>query len=608
MDPICRRIEEHRQQRRLPDALREVCAHFSARSSDPTFLALAAKTIVTFADSDATSRPEWHDDAARQLIRSLARQDLYDGAPPALAHAIAASTIIPRSHRALALALEGPLAELANSDDLNANAVVTLLTIREHAGRLLSQALVTGLHRVWLPRFEWQHLSLIYNSMFTYSAFRRNILDLRSFAQDTRYDHDHLSAAHHLMLSWVLGRDTLPPARLPAISNSAIRSARPDQLRSARTLCLRHAGDPDAMRALRQLLEGSEELRDAADFCAHRRRRVSVKTAPRLRWRTSLIEKRWWQGVQFVAETACSTLRLRRGRGRPRVAVCVSGQLRGYQQAWPTWTRHLLNGVEPVLFVHTWSRVGNSDPSPHRASLPFEGRAFQDTWRRVGLRESMPAMEARYPSLFQALVRTASVSADEIQALYNARRVAVDDESLDRFREWSNQDKMHYKIETCFRFLDSETDAFDLVLRIRPDLPVRRKAFNWRDLAQRCHDSPIIFTEREYGQQYGHLMIGDQFAVGSPSTMRAYCEAWSDAPRLWKAGALSTHCPFVGHVTLAESCWLAGIEVRRVPLSFGTLRDMSPLGRQVIRQSLLNDARDRMDRVDIELLEAVEQC
>jgi hypothetical protein len=446
---------------------------------------------------------------------------------------------------------------------------------------------------------------LPYNTMFTRDSCRRNVADLQMFLADAAYVDGNLNWRHRLMFSWILHRDLPLPGDADCMSGIDGGDGPDARPRAALAMCLRHSSAPRAQTILNRWADCDPNVRAAVDSSTARR---SGLDASRRRGSAglgaALVERRWWQGVQFVKGKIAAKLPVRFAQRRPRVAICISGQLRGYRQAWSTWQRNLLDGIDATIFVHTWSRVGSSDPSPLRASLPFKGMAFREAWRRIGTRESLSRMRERYPSIFCALRNGSMVSREQLAALYGTSLVHVDDDSLDPFRLWSNQEKMHHKIEECHRLFEKNGDQFDLVVRIRPDLPIRRRVFDWRHLSDRCAASPVIFTERGYGQQYGHLMIGDQFAVGNPRSMALYCSAWSAAPPLFAAGGLSVSVPFVGHATLAEVCWLSGLDVRRVPMQFGSLLDMEPLCAEVVRQAIESDAAGRMDDIDRCLIEA----
>ena len=90
-----------------------------------------------------------------------------------------------------------------------------------------------------------------------------------------------------------------------------------------------------------------------------------------------LFENRAWQGLQAAKNMAGRRLKfVTPSRRKIRIAVCVSGQLRGYAKAFPTWKDTLLQHVDYDLFVHSWARVGRSGIGPSRHVFPFEGEQF----------------------------------------------------------------------------------------------------------------------------------------------------------------------------------------------------------------------------------------
>jgi hypothetical protein len=293
------------------------------------------------------------------------------------------------------------------------------------------------------------------------------------------------------------------------------------------------------------------------------------------------------------------------GERRIRVAVCVSGQLRGFRRVLPTWLRSLFAHVDCTFFIHSWSAIGRAGAQPSRIVLPFEGDAFTASYKKLGLQEGFEAIQQRYPSLFAALSAGGTVTAEEIGALYGTQHVVIDDDAQSPFTQFTNQQKMHYKIWAAHRLMEESGEEFDLVVRIRPDLEVRNQAFHWRDMAAACAGSPLLFTERPYGVHYGKLMIGDQFAIGAPDLLARYASAWTLVPELAPLHLAGCPAEFVGHVSLAQACWLNGLDLRRAPIRFGPLREPDRLSTAEIRAALEADAAGRMNAIDRELIGAV---
>ncbi|MFA9370033.1 hypothetical protein V3G68_25695, partial [Escherichia coli] len=81
-----------------------------------------------------------------------------------------------------------------------------------------------------------------------------------------------------------------------------------------------------------------------------------------------LIENRAWWLLNLARHKL--PLPSLRGQRKLRVAICVSGQLRGYTNALRSWRSNLLRGVDYDLFVDSWERIGRSGAEPFRSVLP----------------------------------------------------------------------------------------------------------------------------------------------------------------------------------------------------------------------------------------------
>jgi hypothetical protein len=295
---------------------------------------------------------------------------------------------------------------------------------------------------------------------------------------------------------------------------------------------------------------------------------------------------------------------MRPAHRKPRIALCLSGQLRGYLRTLDTWRGGLLRGAEVHTFVHTWTRVGRARPEPWRVSLPFDGPAFVAEYRKQATGAGMEVMEARYPHLFLALRDTDRVSAASLQAFYQTPHVVVEDDDDPRFADWTNATKMHYKIQAAAALAERSGIEVDLVVRIRPDRAMGRARHDWDDLCRRTQTEPVIFTDAKMGYHLGEPNIGDQVAVGAPTTMALYAETFRLAPALAAHGAFHCRPELAGHVSLASCCWHAGIAVEHLPVDGGPLVEADRLSARVVADCIAADAATRMDATDRVLLAA----
>lgn len=543
----------------------------------------------------------------RVLAALLSQADEGDDPPPL--HRLLANYDSGLVHQVLPNAAQhlGPIiVELLDGPEPTSSVVLAALVLRAHLQPFLDDTTVRDLHLATVASLSAADLTLPYSCAFgrSFDANRADLSEVLGTGSELDPTPD-LPLVHRLVFEWLTDISTV------ADPGDIDRGLRPDRLRStteaeaaaaARSLAARHGylgrtGDPG--------LDGDERLGRLRTVIVTERDsipRSAAGSAPMRR----LTDRRVLAALgarNLIAQRLPA--RIATPRRRPRVAVCVSGQLRGYQTALETWRRTLLRSADCELFVHTWSNVGRSGAEGFRATLPFAGESFGATYRSSALRIGYAEVAQRYPTLFAQLAAGAVVDADQLREHYGTPHVVVQDDASEQFEGWSNQDKMHWKIQHCHQLaLDSGLE-FDLVVRLRPDKPIHFSAFTWRDLLQVTGRSPTIFADHEASVHYAKLVIGDQFAVGAPGPMSTYSRTWALYRELADAGLHACPPELSGHSSLAQVCWIHGIDVQRSPMRFGDLLEASPMPSQQIAECLEQDASDRMDAEDRSLLAAV---
>jgi hypothetical protein len=591
--------------------------------TDPRAFRGASEALLAAVTEDGAAEDAGVD--LQRLVTALIIQADCPRSPPFLHERIANYLgVTTTDHGPKIAAAVGPaLRLLIDRAEPHQNVVLLLLLMRESLGDWISQDRISAYHFQWLGQFDLPELSILYSNMFDPVHYRHNRADIIALAAGRAGKTpalEQLSPVHVLLLEWVAGSGLISGegglARyLAARSGIDARSATAKA--AALSLIVRHREPPltgsqasDPAAAAWTSWDVGADLLEFAASTAERRRRLqgectgSAAAGGRLVAR--LFQNRRWQLLQAARHLAMNrTPLLGRLRRRPRVAICVSGQLRGYERAFRTWQRTLLCAVEHDIFVDSWCTIGRSGAEPFRAYLPFVGDRFVREYREVGMRSGFDEIKARYPALFAGLAASGRVSAPEIASFYGSAHVTLDDEQQAPFKTWSNQQKMHAKIASCFKTALAAGGDYDFVIRIRPDKPIRTLAFGWSDLRKLCRSSPTIFTDLAGGVHYGNLMVGDQFAIGTPEAMRVYADTWTTYPELARFGLMRCEPGFQGHCSLAQVCWLHGIEVRRIPIAFGALQEAEPLGACTILEHLSRDAAGRMDAVDAGLIAAI---
>jgi hypothetical protein len=557
---------------------------------------------------------DWPFEERDRLQRALILQAGCSISPPIFHHRIAAqhSSGLPGHLERAAAALEPTLERFALEDEVPTNAVLMMLLVRSGLRRI-GQDAVSALHRQHFGCFGYSDLSIPYSMMFDRRSFRRNIEDLRELvsSEPASITDGSLPPSHILLLYW------LAPAAFASLGTEwpgkAIRALRkrnaPDEVEAsaARLLALRFGGN--ALTELDRAIGGAEsaQLETLARELAEDRQSLRGRGAGLAPRSAARLDSRPHQALAATRNLAAAHLpSLLRSRRRPKVAVCVSGQLRGFRQAWRS-CRPLLANVDPVVFVSTWRRVGRGTPEPFRFTLPFEGETFKKCYKAIGTELGLGELRRRYPTLYGAYDNLDHVEEAELSAIYGTPHVHLDDEKDAPFTDFSNPQKMYWKTQHCFSMMEASGESFDLVMRIRPDKPVVAVAFDWQDMLDACLAGPVLYCETSLGVHYGTLSLGDQFALGSMEVSRLYAETWSRSEKFRSLDLYNFHKDLTGHASFAENCWLHGIETRKVPIKFGPFSEAEVMPAQAIKAALEQDAAGRMDPTDREFLAAISQ-
>lgn len=292
---------------------------------------------------------------------------------------------------------------------------------------------------------------------------------------------------------------------------------------------------------------------------------------------------------------------------RLRIALCLSGQMRGWREAARSWQHLGLQGHAVDVYVHTWRDLGRRLPDPEimpSVRRVFADAAFAEAYIRAGQRHGLAALQAAYPRLFAGLASQAVVSAEElVQAFGPGTTVVVDDEHHPRFAGWDNQARMHHKIWAAQQLASASGHAYDLVIRLRPDKLVRgqQQRPDWPALAARSAQEQALFCEEPVGLREG-LVMGDQFAAGAPGPMAAYAEAWHLQTQAVGAAWPGFPPRFTGHSSLAWSCLWQGLRPQALPgVQFGPMAEASCITRGEVQALLALDRpdgpQDAMDRL-----------
>jgi hypothetical protein len=516
----------------------------------------------------------------------------------------------PLGRARLADACWQQLAAPAQAQRTSVMQALALLLLRQFMPADTDQAALSRLHRAVFLKLPIEGKKLLYNFAFSPDWFQWNRGDLERFMADPgtlREVAAHPDARHWLFLALAFER---PLAHRPGLAQLLAQAPCEAGISdtagaAARTLIVKlwpHWSADDRARVARQYPELADQ---GEQLVAHTPPRPHVAPDPALLG--AILSAR----RQRVEAARALVMRRLPGwlepRRRPRLALCVSGQLRGYREAFQSWQNTLLRAFDVDIYVHSWHRVGRASADPSRYMLPFEGSHFTQAYRKACRDVGYAEMRERYPHLFLALSEVGSVTVEELQQFYGTRHVVLEDETKGRYAGLSNPGLFHAKIHACHQLMREQGIEYDLVMRMRPDKAVRHIGFDARKIEQACKSRPLIFTDHASGFQFGNVQIGDQVALGTPALMDVYANTWLEAPARHRLGLWGHPEAFRGHGTLAQQCWLHDIAAPKIPIAFGPLLETGPLRALEVQTALRQDANGRDDAIDADLLAAAQR-
>jgi hypothetical protein len=213
----------------------------------------------------------------------------------------------------------------------------------------------------------------------------------------------------------------------------------------------------------------------------------------------------------------------------PKLSVCLSGQLRGFEQAWDISTRALAKH-DVTVFVAVWSKTTLGIGAQSNIDRILSEKTLANL---PGHMRTTEFIKARYPTLWGLISMEQPVDKARIQSVYNAAEITLLDEVAFEKR-WANspkmwlngtlnQAKMYYAIAQVLdlraNFERKSSMVFDAVLRTRPDRAVRRLG---------DADLSTIYSGRTYKTDHFYSWaVGDQTAIFNSSLADDVSALWA---------------------------------------------------------------------------------
>ncbi|MFC0407389.1 tetratricopeptide repeat protein [Roseomonas elaeocarpi] len=260
----------------------------------------------------------------------------------------------------------------------------------------------------------------------------------------------------------------------------------------------------------------------------------------------------------------------KRGSGNARgarVAICVSGQLRGYETAWPLLRKLIIDPLQADVFLSTWNTVGTGAGGP----------GVIDRFIPPILLQALPLEMRKYerfldacPNASDLILKDESVAADVLSGSLGL--AGCETEPPENFDEhWKTLDvpdrmknacRMIYKIWRAHELMRKQEHMqgwdYDIVLRLRPDM-----LFSYFDLSQvrnvsRLNNTLCVKMLKASG-------LEDQFAVGGRGAMEIYSSIWPMVKQRGNSGYLPWFAGAWSEGLLRNHVFASGLTYKECP-------------------------------------------
>ncbi len=227
-----------------------------------------------------------------------------------------------------------------------------------------------------------------------------------------------------------------------------------------------------------------------------------------------------------------------------KIAVAISGQMRGYESAFSSW-RNVFGPHKFDYYVSTWKKNGVSGKIDHISKT--QNRFY---WGDLsGEMEDVISEIGNEEAFVRLVMPNEVVKKKDVISVYGEGCVVdIQDEDDLEFLK-SNVQKMYYKMERCNSLIRYEED-YDLIIRIRPDLVIKFKDHDSGKITEfdlpysvfsSFEDRNCIFAGYGYVNAFYGFGIDDKLAIGKSDFMDTYSRVYSSKENLTPHASLADH-------------------------------------------------------------------
>lgn len=198
-----------------------------------------------------------------------------------------------------------------------------------------------------------------------------------------------------------------------------------------------------------------------------------------------------------------------------KVAVCLTGQMRNYEDTFPSLKTNVLEKCDADVFVHTyetrgWTLNANKNPS-------ILGDYVRDGFDRTSPRVDVNAVFDLYNPVKMVVENWTAIEPilkTGCSFVNRDRYLCASENPMNVWSQWR-------KWYMCLNDIVETGVQYDYIIRYRPDMFI---------------DIQISFPEDEHilvPSEFSYNMISDVFAVGRMDSMKRYLSVYQHAKKIY---------------------------------------------------------------------------
>ncbi len=289
---------------------------------------------------------------------------------------------------------------------------------------------------------------------------------------------------------------------------------------------------------------------------------------------------------------------------RLKIAVCISGQLRGYKKAYETWDKFNFQKHDVDMFCCFWDNIGTKKIARDHMGRIFD-KNFSELFIEITEGKSKEEIFNIFPQLHLYLEKPNYITEEEIKSFYSTKNVKVVKE--EDYLEKSNSYKMHLMIQKSYELI-SHPEEYDLIIRIRPDKLLNSFDIEWNDILTNLNNTQLYSDIAPSIHRNIGLFMGDQFAVATPEVMDVYSKTFEKILKRKGVFLENSYGQFKPHTSLYLSLLEQDISVTHLYPNVKFLPPVDPSRISTIKLSELikQDLRDN-PKLLAKFLKAIEK-